>query len=216
MVRASACRDRGGMRFQRALLLAVSALALASAPASAAPGDVDASFGGGPVFVNFGSTDRAAAVARQADGKYVIAGTWDGGAPDIAVARLNRDGSPDTTFSGDGQANVFFGNPPFGNLDFGAAVAIQPDGSIVVVGTTNNEPKTGGALDLAVVRLTFNGQLDSTFAGDGRLQIDFGKDDIGRGVAIAADGTIVVSAPAARPRTPHRRWCSRGSAARAS
>ena len=106
-------------------------------------GSLDATFGtGGTATVVFGSlANPLGGAIRQPDGKIVIAGyTQDG--EDVAVARLNTNGSLDATFGTGGKATVEFGAATFGN-----AVALAPNGRIVVAGQ-----KTGGD-DFAVARL---------------------------------------------------------------
>ena len=106
-------------------------------------GSLDATFGNaGTTTVAFGSlANPLGGAVRQTNGKIVIAGyTQDG--EDVAVARLNAGGSLDPTFGTGGKATVDFGTATFGN-----AVALTPNGRIVVVGQ-----KTGGD-DFAVARL---------------------------------------------------------------
>jgi uncharacterized delta-60 repeat protein len=106
-------------------------------------GSLDTGFGsGGTTTVAFGSlANPLGGAARQPDGKIVIAGyTQDG--EDVAVARLNANGSLDATFGAGGKATV-----DFGAATFGSAVALAPNGRIVVAGQ-----KTGGD-DVAVARL---------------------------------------------------------------
>jgi uncharacterized delta-60 repeat protein len=106
-------------------------------------GSLDMGFGSaGTTTVAFGSlANPLGGAARQPDGKIVIAGyTQDG--EDVAVARLNTNGSLDATFGAGGKATVDFGAATFGN-----AVALAPNGRIVVAGQ-----KTGGD-DFAVARL---------------------------------------------------------------
>jgi uncharacterized delta-60 repeat protein len=106
-------------------------------------GSLDTTFGGGgTTTVAFGSlANPLGGAVRQPDGKIVIAGyTQDG--EDVAVARLEADGSLDPTFGAGGKATVDFGTATFGN-----AVALAPNGRIVVAGQ-----KTGGD-DFAVARL---------------------------------------------------------------
>jgi uncharacterized delta-60 repeat protein len=138
--------------------------------------------------IDFGGTDKANAVAIQADGKIVVAGsTTAGTGGDFAVARLNADGSLDTSFDGDGKRFVNFNN----GLDQAFAVALQADGKIVVVGTDNTI--TAGAF--AIARLNpADGSLDNTFDTDGKKTIDFtAGQDVARAVAVQADGKIVVA-----------------------
>ena len=106
-------------------------------------GSLDGTFGSaGTTTVAFGSlANPLGGAVRQANGKIVIAGyTQDG--EDVAVARLDADGSLDPTFGTGGKATVDFGTATFGN-----AVALAPNGRIVVAGQ-----KTGGD-DFAVARL---------------------------------------------------------------
>jgi uncharacterized delta-60 repeat protein len=106
-------------------------------------GSPDTTFDGdGTATIDFGSTsDIAAGVVRQPDGKLVVAG-YTQASEDVAVARLNPNGSLDATFGAAGKATVDFGVATFGN-----AVARAPNGRIVVVGQ-----RTGGD-DFAVARL---------------------------------------------------------------
>jgi uncharacterized delta-60 repeat protein len=106
-------------------------------------GSPDTTFDGdGTATIDFGSTsDIAAGVVRQPDGKLVVAG-YTQASEDVAVARLNPNGSLDATFGAAGKATVDFGVATFGN-----AVARAPNGRIVVAGQ-----RTGGD-DFAVARL---------------------------------------------------------------
>jgi uncharacterized delta-60 repeat protein len=93
-------------------------------------GTTDMTFAGdGTAAIDFGpnTDDFANAAALQPDGRIVVAGYVQGGL--FAVARLNANGTPDTTFSADGKATV-----DFGGVAFGEAVALQPNGRIVVAG----------------------------------------------------------------------------------
>lgn len=148
-------------------------------------GTLDTFFGaGGKVTSDFGNDDRAACITIQEDGKIVVAGSTDGGSSDFAVARYLADGSPDTSFSGDGRQNA-----TFFSADFCQTVAIQNDGKIVLAGYTNNP----GTNDFAIARFTADGTLDSTFDTDGRATVSFGDDDRASGVVIQDDGAIVVA-----------------------
>ena len=151
--------------------------------ANAVSGDLDPTFDGdGQLTTDMGGSDKANAIAQQTDGKLVVAGTSNN---DFAVARYNSDGSLDTSFDGDGK--VF---TDFGNSDRGNAVAIQPDGKIVVAGTSG--------VDFALARYNSDGSLDTSFDGDGILTAN--TDSLGgnfraaegTSVAIQTDGKIVV------------------------
>ena len=165
------------------LVLALVAPTLIGVPAVAAVDYLDPSFGtGGKTTLSFENSMHATALALQNDGKIVlVGGEWGFG-----VARFKTDGAPDTTFDGDGVAET--------DLSLWAAphaVAIQADGKIVVAGETDDAccPST----DVAIVRYNTNGSLDSTFDGDGKLTLSFGTPSRALGVAIQADGKIVVA-----------------------
>ena len=136
----------------------------------AADGQLDPTFGAGGQAViditNLGISAALADVLVQPDGRVVLAGAIDTGDNfDFFAARVNPDGTPDATFSGDGLAAVGFDIVPVG-ADFGEAVALQPDGKIVVAGRVRfPDPVTPA---LGVIRLNPDGTPDPTFDGDGR------------------------------------------------
>lgn len=159
-------------------------------------GSLDQTFGTkGLVTVPFTSgsstfiDDVAYDVAVQDDGKIVLAGS---SRLDFAVARLNADGSLDTTFAGKGQTTIVVSAGGF-NADEARSVVIQPDGKIVLAGSSDG---TNFQYDFAVVRLNANGSLDGSFGNNGRASIGFdlggSKDDKARGVALQSGGQIVV------------------------
>lgn len=161
----------------------------------------------GIVSLSLGSgNDSAKAMAVQADGKVIVAGTstsTGGSSSNIVIERFNSDGTLDTSFGADGNSD----GTPDGvvNLDLGAssddakAVAIQADGKIVVAG---NRTPTGGSSNVVLARLNKNGTLDATFGADGNadgtpngvVQVSFGDgDDAVDAIAIQQDGKIVVA-----------------------
>ncbi len=158
--------------------------------AFAASGDLDPSFGsGGKVITPFGSsTDNANAVAIQSDGKIVAAGSSSNGSNlDFAVARYSTDGSLDTSFGSGGKVTTAIGS----STDNGTAVAIQPDGKIIVAGSTFI---TGSGNDFALVRYNTDGTLDPSFGSGGKVitAISSGNDSV-TAVVIQSDGRIVAA-----------------------
>ncbi len=137
------------------------------------------------------STDVATSSAVQADGKIVVAGTsYTGTDPNFAVVRYNRDGSLDTSFDGDGKVITRV----LGNSDSADAVAIAPDGKIVVAGSASY-PATNP--DFAIVRYNQDGSLDATFDGDGKAIVDVSSFPArAYAVAIYPDGRIVAAGTA--------------------
>ncbi len=157
-------------------------------------GSNDTSFDGdGAIGIDFGSTATLEGLALQPDGKLVAVGSVPANDSDLGLMRLMPDGSPDASFGPGGKRTI-----DFGGADSGEAVAMQPDGKMVAVGST---PGTGGS-DVAVARIprTFRCQgRDVTIAGtagddwlDGTAGPDviagFGSDDSIRG--FGGDDTI--------------------------
>lgn len=156
-------------------------------------GALDATFSGdGKAFTNFGGVETTEDVAIQSDGKIVVTGTscitggWPDGNCDAVVARYNSNGTLDTTFSGDGKLRTDVGGGTNGTW---SGVAVRSDGKIVVAGHMHN----GTNFDFAVYRYTANGALDTTFSGDGKVNIDFpsGPEDLATDLVLQS-GKIVV------------------------
>lgn len=151
-------------------------------------GTLDASFSGdGKVRIQFTTkNDPVAGLALDAGGNIVISGGATAGAanPRLAVARLNPDGSPDTTFSGDGK--VMTDLSPKSVSDYANAVAVQTDGRIVAGGLSGQR--------FALVRYNDDGTLDTTFGGDGRVITNITNyQDTIHGLAIQSGGGIVAA-----------------------
>src|SRR6266545_2605906 len=96
-------------------------------------------------------------------------------------AAYAQAGQLDTSFGGDGKVTT----DVTARGDFGATVAVQADGKIVVAGGASWERNPRFVL----LRYNADGTLDSTFGGDGRVTTDFtAAEDAAWGVAIQADG----------------------------
>ena len=201
------------------LALAALTIALPTALTSAsgtAPGDLDITFGdGGHALVDVGSWGaRASAVAVQPDGKIVLAGYTRPAPPppsparapdgdenlDFVVARLDSNGSLDPTFGTDGVVRTPIDLIPNG-ADLAWAIALGPDGSIVVAGEA---AQVGSTHDFAFVRYTSTGALDTTFSDDGIQTVDIGGPDIALGVAIQPADQKIIAVGAAGPFTTMR------------
>ncbi|HXD59593.1 MAG TPA: hypothetical protein VN606_16830 [Thermoleophilaceae bacterium] len=145
-------------------------MAVTAGSAAAAPGDLDSTFDGDGklTFAPGGKQTEIDDVAIQPDGKLVLAGWIDqdgaGADLDFLVARLNPDGSFDQSFGSGGTATMSF--PAKGKTaDTGSGVAIQPDGKIVVAGTSRDQSL--GADRIAVGRFNANGTPDASFNAPG-------------------------------------------------
>ena len=138
----------------------------------------------------------------QADGRLVMMGvTYD---PNVKsrttmVDRYLPDGSVDTSFGSIGRT-LF----PASLLNFEPyAMAIDAVGRIVVTGQVNNP---GATPDEGVVaRLTADGALDTGFGAGGLVRMSIaGLGTDFRGVAIQADGKIVIAATTSDPKVNGR------------
>ena len=131
-------------------------------------GVLDPTFGsGGTVTTSFAKsrgTAESDVVAIQPDGKIIAAGSSE--IPNslkvgyFELARYNPDGSLDTTFGSKGEVTTQIGARSFAN-----AVALQPDGKILVAGLS--ELKAGDAF--LIVRYNSDGSLDRTFGQTGMV-----------------------------------------------
>lgn len=176
-----------------------------------ADGSLDNAFGAGTsdgtpdgvVGVSFGNgNDVANSVALQSDGKIVLVGTTTAtdNSTNIAVARLNGDGTLDSAFgagTSDGTPDGVVGLSLGTGDDMGVAIAVQADGKILVAGYTT---PANDSTNAAVVRLLSDGKLDSAFGQgnadgtpDGVAAISLGNgNDFAHAMALTADGKILV------------------------
>ena len=194
----SARRGRTGPspRSSIAAVALVACLALAGSvqPLWAAPGSLDTSFGnGGLVLTNLAqaSSDLAFAIVIQPDGKMVVAGLSDaGGSFDIGLARYNANGTLDGSFGAAGKVLTDFSS---GSDDEGFAMALQPDGKIVVAGLSD----AGGNFHFALARYNTDGTLDGGFGSAGKVLTNSspGSDDSALAVGLQPDGKIVAAGP---------------------
>ncbi len=180
--------------WKRVALLVCAAL-LGSNLLMAQAGSLDPTFGTGGIVTTPNSNTGCSPcfLAIQSDGKILVGGgaTID----DVqvaAVARYTTNGVLDSTF---GTGGIVTLSQEGGSGAFG--MALQPDGKIVV-GTT-----LSSSFGLAVVRLTTNGNLDTTFGTNGVASVqpfnDLFFSPITGGIAIESNGDILVSAQAGIP-----------------
>jgi uncharacterized delta-60 repeat protein len=137
----------------------------------AAGGDLDTTFQDPAVFHPSGTV--AWDIALQSDGKVVIGGRFAsvGGQQRGNVARLNANGTLDTTFQ----------NPAVEGGDV-QALALQPDGKVLIGGSFDT---VGGAPRQFVARLNANGTLDTTFQNSA-------LDNTVLAIVIQTDGKVLI------------------------
>jgi uncharacterized delta-60 repeat protein len=155
-------------------------------------GSLDTSFDGDgklTVVVNSSFTSRIWAAALQTDGKIVAVGQIGdlsgSSGPSACIMRLNPDGSLDTTFDGDGKRTLSFS---FSTI--GSDVAIQPDGQIVMAGSTEGT----NIFDFFIARFNADGSFDTGFGtNQGVTRTSFSASPNRPKMAMLADGKFVLT-----------------------
>jgi uncharacterized delta-60 repeat protein len=141
-------------------------------------GRVDASFGdSGRVEVGFHAQESSAyGIALQADGKTVVTGTastWGTPELELVAFRLHTDGTLDPAFGSGGVVRT-------GVAAQGRAMALAPDGRIVVVGDSSGDSR--------IVRLLSNGSIDPGFGSDG---VFVAADRLLGGLSVGPGGEVI-------------------------
>ena len=145
-------------------------------------GIVDNTFnaGSGP-FATINPKKSVNTLAVQSDGKILAGGSFTqfNGQPANKLIRLNTDGSTDNGFT-----------VAAGSTDNSIqAIAVQPDGKIVVAGYFT---VFGGAAFKGIVRLNSNGSFDNTFTPPAIEFLGSGNGDARVGLIIQSDGKIIM------------------------
>ena len=132
-------------------------------------GSLDTSF-----VVGGGANNNVLGISIQTDGKIIIVGQFTNysGTGRNRIARLNTDGSLDTSFVvGSGANNIIY------------AAAIQPDGKILIGGQFTSY---NGTSKNRIARLNTNGTLEAAFNTVG------GAQNIIRTISLQTDGKIII------------------------
>ncbi len=155
-----------------------------------ANGTLDKNFGSkGAVTTNLGSSHAVInALIQQADGKLVAVGysksLHDGRS--IAVVRYNKNGSLDKTF---GRGGIQL-TDIHGANDEATAVVQQPEGKLLVAGTSNG--------DFVLLRYNSDGALDTSLHGDGIVVTPVGSAvDAAYSMFQQANGQVLVAGTSA-------------------
>jgi uncharacterized delta-60 repeat protein len=146
-------------------------------------------------FASFGADDRddfANAVAIQADGKIVLAGSsapsGDPFATDILLMRIDLDGTLDETFGDAGMVITDLSAPGTPSSEVANAVSILPSGKILVAGT-------GDELvfeQMLLAQFLEDGDLDEAgFGTNGRIYTTPGSLAFANGMHVLSDGRIL-------------------------
>jgi uncharacterized delta-60 repeat protein len=124
------------------------------------------------------SAGQLLTAVRRGDGVVVVARLLP-----LYVGAVGS-GDLDPSFGGDGTVRTVFGTG-----SAALALALQPNGKIVVAGVSYTE---GG--DFALARYLPNGTLDTTFSGDGKVRTNFVADSMAHAIAIQPNnGRLVVA-----------------------
>ena len=128
----------------------------------------------------------------QSNGDIVVSGGF-------GVARYLPNGQLDQSFGTGGLAPAGFAF----DGDSGTAVAVQPDGKIIWVGSQGNPNfPPGGTFEFAVARFNPNGTLDASFGTGGKVSTEFfapplqGAQEFADAVLVQPDGKILVAGSA--------------------
>jgi uncharacterized delta-60 repeat protein len=154
-------------------------------------GGLDTSFGGGgtgTVTTPFSAnSDRANALVLQPDGKLVAAGSASiSSTSDFALARYTPGGVLDTSFNATGKVTTPIGSAS----DAAKALALQPDGNLVVAGFAFN----GSNFDFALARYNPDGSLDANFDFDGKTTTPIGSSqEEAHALTVQPDGKLVAA-----------------------
>ena len=158
-------------------------------------GSLDSTFGVNGVLVYpLGPfEDYGSDIEIQSDGKYVTGGLrMYGGGYNFALARLNPNGSTDSSFGINGFIETDFG---FNDDDLISAIYLHGN-KITAVGSSGYN----GDTDPAIARYTANGLPDSSFGVNGRLTTHVG---VGYGhltsAVIQPDGKLLTTGYARNP-----------------
>ena len=153
-------------------------------------GILDSAFGTNGVATGGinGSDDRGENILTDSSGKILVVGYIDGLTRDMAIWRYNSNGTPDTTFGGDGYDTHDNAAEKGSESDIGYSMALDSNKNIVIAGTSYD--------DMAIWRYTSDGTLDTTFGyGNGYVTDDYssGLDDQAFGVVLDSTGNIFVA-----------------------
>ena len=169
---------------RRTLLPLLAALPLLlPTVAHASPALLDPTFGRDGIVTAFPHGGVSAAVGIDAHHRIIAVGYTIERHPDVVVARFDPDGSPDRSFSGDGQARFDLGGD-----DYAFAAAVTAKGGVAITGR-----RTAREDRVFVLRVNADGRRLRAFSGDGQLFIDAGtRQQSANAIAFTPQGRLVL------------------------
>jgi uncharacterized delta-60 repeat protein len=161
-------------------------------------GGIDTSFNNsasGSIVVDMnGNTDFANAVVVQSDGKIVVVGGCSNGGVYLYCAiRFLAGGGIDSSF---GQSGRFIAAASGG----AQAVALQPDGKLLLGGQCSHQVGQFTKGDFCVLRISASGALDASFGSNGQVLTTVGSyGNSISSIAVQADGRILLAGRCGNP-----------------
>ncbi len=161
---------------------------------SAKAGSLDSTFGqDGSVISDTVQSEYAQAMTVQADRKILVAGyqNGSGNVPHFLLKRFDTSGKPDLSFGTGGRVVTAVRQAAVADQAF--AVAVQPDGKILVAGYVFSRTHH---TDFALLRYTPAGALDTSFGSQGKAITTVGNGYSLSGahaVVVQPDGRILVA-----------------------
>jgi uncharacterized delta-60 repeat protein len=120
-------------------------------------GLLDAGFGNqGKVFIEFPRPSTGYNVIQQPDGKLIVVGSTFTSPYELYIARLNPNGSLDSTFGISGK--VHYGDIGISSTGWGKRIALRSDGKIVIVVTG----EMGSTRQIVTLLLNTDGSIDNS------------------------------------------------------
>jgi uncharacterized delta-60 repeat protein len=157
-------------------------------------GSLDPSFGNnGWTNTNLGYNERIFAINLQPDGRIVGGGLASQffNYTRFALVRYNSNGSLDSSFNGSGTAILSTRQSP----EYVRAIAIQPDGAILIAGESSRTDVLGN--DMVLLRYKGNGLIDNSFGNNGILIYTTGiAANSSRNVLLQQDSKILLTGTA--------------------
>lgn len=179
-------------------LLTIGTVILTGVVSAQSPGDLDLSFGVGGYTLTDGINNTGESfwdlLVLSNDKIVKIGYSDDGGDTDILIARFLADGTPDSTFNGNGFAT--FDLSIGGSEDARGACEVAGD-KLLITGYVQSQ----GSLDAYVMQLNEDGTIDNTFGTNsgytklntGDNLIAYGKSVVEYGGEIYVGGAAIVN-----------------------
>ena len=154
-------------------------------------GSLDLPFGSsgtGQLALDIGSaTNSVRNVVLQPDGAIVVSGKPIGnfaGSDHTDIARFNANGTLDASFGSGGTLTL-------AGAEVGEGLVLQPDGKLVLAGSVV-QPIAPATSRFVLMRRNADGSADTGFGSAGTVDVALAENATAEGVALQADGKLVV------------------------